>query len=51
MKLKAKAKSRLLETVREGGRDLHEAGLISQRRMREIEALCRDAIPAARRRR
>jgi putative transcriptional regulator len=38
-------KSRILETVCETARDLHEAGLISKRRMHEYEALCSQPIP------
>ncbi len=43
---KPKTKSRLLEAVHEGARDLHEAGFIDKRRMREFDALCLDPIPA-----
>jgi putative transcriptional regulator len=37
---KRKAKSRILETVHEAARDLHAAGFIDKRRMREYDALC-----------
>lgn len=43
---KPKTKSRLLEAVHEGALDLHEAGFIDKRRMREFDALCLDPIPA-----
>ena len=41
----AKAASRILEAVLEGARDLHSAGFIDMRRMREYEALCLAPIP------
>jgi len=34
------AKSRILETVHEAARDLHAAGFIDKRRMRQYDALC-----------
>jgi putative transcriptional regulator len=37
---KRKAESRILETVHEAARDLHAAGFIDKRRMREYDALC-----------
>lgn len=46
MTTKTKAKSRLLQTVHEGARDLHEAGFIDKRRMHEFDALCLEPIPA-----
>ncbi|MHB8562396.1 MAG: hypothetical protein ACYDDA_00350 [Acidiferrobacteraceae bacterium] len=33
-------RSRLLEAVHESARDLHRAGLITQRRLRTFDALC-----------
>ncbi len=41
----AKAASRILDTVLEGARDLHSAGFIDKRRMREYEVLCLAPIP------
>jgi putative transcriptional regulator len=41
----AKATSRILDAVREGARDLHSAGFIDKRRMREYDALCLAPIP------
>ena len=41
----AKATSRILDAVLEGARDLHSAGFIDKRRMREFEALCLPPIP------
>jgi putative transcriptional regulator len=35
-----KRKSRILDEMRETARGLHDAGLISKRRMDEFEALC-----------
>ena len=35
-----KRNSRILDEMRETARGLHDAGLISKRRMREFEALC-----------
>lgn len=37
---KARTTSRILEEVHETARDLHEAGFIDARRMREFDALC-----------
>ena len=37
--------SRILHAVHEGARDLHNAGFIDKRRMREFEALCCAPIP------
>ena len=42
----AKAASRILDAVLEGARDLHSAGFIDKRRMREYEVLCLAPIPA-----
>jgi putative transcriptional regulator len=41
----AKSASRILDAVLEGARDLHSAGFIDKRRMREYEALCLAPIP------
>jgi putative transcriptional regulator len=41
----AKAPSRILDAVLEGARDLHSAGFIDKRRMREYEVLCLAPIP------
>lgn len=43
---KRKAKSRILETVHEAARDLHAAGFIDKRRMREYDALCLAPVPS-----
>lgn len=40
------ARSRLLEAVHESARDLHRAGLITQRRLRTFDALCSLEVPA-----
>ena len=40
MKTKPRGKGRILEAVHETAADLHTAGFISKRRMREYEALC-----------
>jgi putative transcriptional regulator len=40
MKSKKQGKSRILEAVHETATDLHSAGFISKRRMREYDALC-----------
>jgi putative transcriptional regulator len=45
MKTKPPGRSRVIETVHETATDLHSAGFISKRRMREYEALCLEAIP------
>jgi len=45
MNAKSKCKSRILETVHETATDLHSAGFISKRRMREYDALCFEPIP------
>ena len=41
----AKPKSRILEAVHEGARDLFKVGLIDKRRMAEYDALCLKPIP------
>lgn len=40
-----KNKSRILQTVHEGARDLHDSGFIDKRRMSEYDALCLEPIP------
>ncbi len=45
MKTKTHRKSRILETVHQTAADLHSAGFISKRRMREYDALCLPPIP------
>lgn len=45
MTTKAKGGSRILEAVHETARDLHDAGFIDKRRMREYDALCLAPIP------
>jgi len=45
MTAKTKAKSRILESVHETARDLHAAGFIDKRRMREYDALCLAPVP------
>ena len=45
MKTKAKRKSQILEAVFETAKDLHAAGFITKRRMREYDALCLTPIP------
>ncbi len=46
MVAKRKPTSRVLKTVHETAIDLHEAGLIDIRRMREYDALCLAPVPA-----
>ena len=46
MATKSKATSRILNAVNETARDLHAAGFIDKRRMREYDALCLAPIPA-----
>ena len=46
MKTKAQAKSQILEAVHGTAADLHSAGFISKRRMREYDALCLAPIPS-----
>jgi len=45
MKTKRRRKSRILKTVHQTATDLHSAGFISKRRMREYDALCLPPIP------
>ena len=45
MKTKTQEKSRILEAVHGTAADLHSAGFISKRRMREYDALCLAPIP------
>ena len=45
MTAKTKAASRILDAVHETARDLHAAGFIDKRRMREYDALCLTPIP------
>lgn len=45
MTTKAKGTSRILDAVHETARDLHNAGLIDKRRMREYDALCLAPVP------
>ena len=40
MSTRTRPESRLLSTVHDTARDLHEAGFIDRRRMREYDALC-----------
>ena len=43
--MRAEKKSRLLDAVHETARDLHAAGFIDKRRMREYDALCLAPVP------
>ena len=45
MKNKTKGSSRILQAVHEGAKDLHKAGFINLRRMREFDVLCLDPVP------
>ena len=45
MKTKTPRKSRILEAVHDTATDLHSAGFINKRRMREYDALCLTPIP------
>ena len=45
MTTKTRAQSRILDAVHETARDLHTAGFIDKRRMREYDALCLAPIP------
>ena len=45
MPTKATVKSRILTTVHETAGDLHKAGFIDLRRMREYDALCLAPVP------
>lgn len=46
MTTKTKATSRILDAVHGTARDLHAAGFIDKRRMREYDALCLAPVPA-----
>ncbi|MDB5977038.1 MAG: hypothetical protein JWR07_3798 [Nevskia sp.] len=41
---KRKATNRLFKTIHEGAQNLHQAGFIEQRCMREFDALCLNPI-------
>jgi len=45
MTAKTKATSRILNAVHETARDLHAAGFIDKRRMRQYDALCLAPVP------
>lgn len=45
MTKKAPAKSRILATVHDTASDLHRAGLIDARQMRDYDALCLPPVP------
>lgn len=45
MKTKSRATSRIMKAVHEAAGDLHAAGFIDKRRMREYNALCFAPIP------
>lgn len=45
MSSKPRETSRILEAVHETARDLHAAGLISKRRMKDYDALCLVPVP------
>ncbi len=45
MTAKTKESSRILDAVHETARDLHSAGFIDKRRMREYDALCLVPVP------
>lgn len=46
MSTKAKKEaSRILEAIHETARDLHTAGVISKRRMKEYDSLCLVPVP------
>jgi len=40
-----KTRNRILDAVHETARDLHDAGFIDKRRMREYDALCLAPVP------
>ena len=46
MTARNKAVSPILDAVHETARDLHDAGFIDKRRMREYDALCLVPVPA-----
>ena len=43
--MRAEKKSRLLDAVHETARDLHSAGFIDKRRVRDYDALCLAPVP------
>jgi putative transcriptional regulator len=45
MSTKRKETSRILDAVHETARDLHVAGFVSKRRMKEYDALCLVPVP------
>ncbi len=45
MKTNAPARSRISAAVHESATDLHKAGIIDLRRMRQYDALCLPAVP------
>jgi putative transcriptional regulator len=45
MKTKRRAASRIMKAVHETARDLHTAGFIDKRSMREYDALCLAPVP------
>jgi putative transcriptional regulator len=45
MTVKVKAASKILGAVHETAQDLHTAGFIDMRRMRNYDALCLEAVP------
>lgn len=44
MTTKIKAKSRILEAVHEGARDLHRLGFIDKRKMQKYDLLCLEPV-------
>lgn len=46
MTTKPKGSSRILDAVHETAHDLHSAGFIDKRRMRDYDALCLAPVPA-----
>lgn len=44
-KTRAKAKSRILESVHETASDLHRLGFIDKRKMSKFDALCLEPVP------
>lgn len=45
MPTKTKETSRILDAVHETARDLHKAGFVSKRRMKDYDALCLVPVP------
>jgi putative transcriptional regulator len=45
MTTRSKPRSKILDAVHETARDLHSAGFIDKRRMREYDALCLSPVP------